>query len=254
LQHKENRGLPAARNTGIRGGSGELVAFLDADDVWSPTKLERQVPEFMACEELGLAFTSLVDCDANLLPLRGPRPFPAFRCQRVFDRLYLEGFAMPPSTVIVRRRALERCGLFDESMRKAEDFECWLRIAMIFPVSCVPEPLCLRRTNPQSITQQSSLDADIRYAFRAFDLCQRAAEHNSIHLPMSPERRKVLFLRRRYLENLRYGDMEVASYYYRRLLKFTKMDFTLLLFSIIYKLYWYMQRNIRRVSKSNLFT
>lgn len=206
IVHPENRGLPAARNTGLRASDAPLVAFLDADDVWLPGKLERQVKEFVDAPSIGLVYGSLLDCDMSLTPLGPPRKVRPKRAEWVFDELYLKAFAMPPSTVMVRREVFERSGYFDETMRKAQDFECWLRIAMDYPISAVPEPLCLRRVNPQSITATTGLERGIGYVFRVFDLCGAAAERKGVRLPMSVEARKRLFLWRSLRDSLLGND------------------------------------------------
>ncbi len=206
IAHPENRGLPAARNTGIRASDAHLVAFMDADDVWLPRKLERQVLEFTRTPQIGLVYSSLLDCDMELKPLGAPRKVKTRRAEWAFNELYLDAFAMPPSTVMVRREVFERCGHFDETMLKAQDFECWLRIAMDYPISGIPEPLCLRRVNPQSITATTGMERGMDYVFRAFDLCGAAAKRKGIPLPMSLESRKRLFLWRSLRDSLLWND------------------------------------------------
>lgn len=194
--HHENQGLPAARNTGIQASAAPLVAFLDADDVWLPRKLERQVQEFAHAPSTGMVYSSVLDCDLELNPLGPPRKVKARKGEHVFNELYLQAFPMPPSTVMVRREVFERCGRFNETMLYTEDFECWLRIAMKYPISAIPEPLCLRRINPRSITATRGLERGIGYVFQAFDLCGAAAQRTGISLPLCVESRKRLFLRR----------------------------------------------------------
>lgn len=218
LHHAKNRGLPAARNTGILAGSSELLAFLDADDVWAREKLEKQLPEFDGPDPPGLSYTSLFDCDAELRPLGPPRPFQRRVRRDVFCELYLQAFPIPPSTVIVRRRVFDACGLFDESMLKAQDLEFWLRVAMRFTVSCLPEPLCYRRANAQSITMAAGFERHTHFALRAFELCAQAAAAAGVPLPADTEERKATFLRRSLREALRRGDREAARFFVGKLM------------------------------------
>ena len=71
IRHETNRGLPAARNSGIRASTSALIAFLDADDAWTSDKLKRQIAEFAGDDPPGLSYTSLVDCDTQLQPYIG---------------------------------------------------------------------------------------------------------------------------------------------------------------------------------------
>jgi glycosyltransferase involved in cell wall biosynthesis len=217
LHHERNRGLPAARNTGTRASRAELVGFLDADDVWDPAMVARQTAEFARHRGLGLAYTRVTDCDERLVPLGAPRPFPARSAERVFDALYRDAFAIPPSTVFVRREALLRAGLFDETMRRKEDFECWLRMAMLFPVSCLPESLCRRRVHTRSLSQTTDAEENMRYDALCFTKCAEAAAREGVTLPMPAEARVLLGKKRRLREFLRYGHDETARAYRRAL-------------------------------------
>ncbi len=213
IRHAVNRGPSAARNSGICAGNSELIAFLDADDVWTPEKLEKQLGEFKVSDPPGLSYTSLIDCDMQLKPLERSRKFKRRIRESVFDELFLDAFPIPPSVLIVRRTAFDLCGLFDETMLKAEDYECCLRIAMRSSISCIAEPLCLRRNNPGSITATSGFEKDVYYSCRAFDLCGKAAATARVDLPMSVEERKILFLRRRYWESILWHNKERQAFY-----------------------------------------
>ncbi|HEX8187468.1 MAG TPA: glycosyltransferase [Pyrinomonadaceae bacterium] len=129
---RENGGQAAARNTGIRHTAAPLVAFLDADDLWLPEKLERQL------EVLGRTGADLVYADGYVFfddgsPERDDAfavvPGPADGATML--RLLHEQNRIATLSVVVRRGALERVGLFDESRRiqNCEDYDLWLRLA-----------------------------------------------------------------------------------------------------------------------------
>lgn len=215
VRHKKNRGLPAARNTGIAESDADLLAFLDADDVWTTDKLSKQLDSFRSNDRIGLCYTGVIDCDMALSQVQKAKT-PRARCgEDIFRELYLDAFPMPPSTVVVRHEVFSTCGMFDESMLKAQDFECWLRITMRYPISCIPEPLCKRRLNPSSITSTAGVQRDMYYAPRAFDLCAAAAERWGIALPMPVEDRKLLFFKRRCHEAFKAGRIDAATEYRR---------------------------------------
>lgn len=217
IRHAANRGLPAARNSGIAAARSDLLAFLDADDEWLPEMIARQVAEFAAHPGLGLCFTDLVECDEDFRPIRARLGYRARHAEEVFDELYRDAFPMPPSTVFVRREVFERAGPFDESMLIKQDYECWLRIAMWYPVSCLPEPLCRRRVQSASLTQKSDAGRKLAYEKRLFELCGAAAARWGKTLPMPVADRIALSQRRRMREMLSYGEVAAAAVYRREL-------------------------------------
>jgi glycosyltransferase involved in cell wall biosynthesis/GT2 family glycosyltransferase len=135
VEHHANRGLAAARNTGIRASASPFVAFLDSDDLWHPDYLSRMVQALVRHPDAGVAFTDAWVFDDRTHRLRrrsamhrqhspgDGRLAPGL----LLDELLKRNFMWVSTTV--RRTALERVGLFDESLRAAEDYELWLRVA-----------------------------------------------------------------------------------------------------------------------------
>jgi glycosyltransferase involved in cell wall biosynthesis len=133
--HQRNRGLPAARNTAIQVGRGELYALLDADDEWLPDHLALAVAAFDADPGLGLLHANIerIDEAGELLWVCGPRwrgagdPYTALA-------LRLEHVSCP--TAVFARRCIEAVGDFDLQFTGlgCEDRDLWLRIIERFPV------------------------------------------------------------------------------------------------------------------------
>jgi glycosyltransferase involved in cell wall biosynthesis len=122
----ENRGVAAARNTAIRQARGELIAFIDSDDLWMPDYLSYQVGQLDADPSADIVYPNAVIFGAGesgrKLAMKLSRPTP----EVTFSRLVTEECAVVVSA-LARKTALERVGLFDEQLCRCEDFDLWLR-------------------------------------------------------------------------------------------------------------------------------
>jgi glycosyltransferase involved in cell wall biosynthesis len=124
-----NTGGPAApRNFAISKTNGHYVALLDHDDVWYPTKLERQLEHFAADSGLALSFTAhrcVGSVEESVIRHAHWDPEPSV----VLDKLLRSVAVGPTSTVVVKREALARVPPFDGTARTGDDWKMWLHIA-----------------------------------------------------------------------------------------------------------------------------
>ena len=145
LPHLGNPG--AARNVALRQAQGSYVAFLDSDDLWMPNKLETQLAVLESQPERQWSYTDFVRVDSAGASIDYERATPRIPYQgHVFEPLLKlrAGIAMP--TVMASRELLARAGGFDEGFQLHEDYELWLRLALLSPVSRLAQPLaCVRR-------------------------------------------------------------------------------------------------------------
>lgn len=145
---QENAGAAAARNRGIREARSRWVAFLDSDDVWLSTKIERQLSTLAALgSEFGLCFT---DCVFEGDPAMTASAFQeaglddvdecgAFQDASISILEGREPFYTP--TVLADRLLLERVGRFDEALTIREDTDVFFRLSLITKFCFVPAPL-----------------------------------------------------------------------------------------------------------------
>jgi glycosyltransferase involved in cell wall biosynthesis len=136
-----NKGVSAARNLGILNAGGELISFLDSDDLWLPEKLSRQTaffdhyPEALICqtEEIWIRNNKRVNSKK--------------RHQKPEGMIFEQSLALclvSPSAVMVRKKLLDEVGLFDEELPACEDYDLWLRIAWKYPVYRLDEALIVK--------------------------------------------------------------------------------------------------------------
>lgn len=173
-----NSGAAAARNLGAREARGELIAWLDADDVWEPEHLATVAPLAERFPEAAVAFSRTRAFGAGasdewvaLIP--EGRPVDAFRES-------LGRTIVPQNTAVVRRAALLAVGGYDESLRVAEDYDVWLRLSRRYPFVCTHAVTCrLRRHAEQTsrdVYRYWRAEYEVRQRFRARAIAEEPAE------------------------------------------------------------------------------
>jgi glycosyltransferase involved in cell wall biosynthesis len=151
--HQRNRGVSAARNTGLQRATGQLIAFLDADDVWHPAKLALQVRALEANPDLGMLGT-----ETFCWP--GPVPTPDLDAPTLREITWSDLVVknhFTTSSILVRRAVLESVGptFFDTELHGPEDYDLWLRIAETWKAAVLGVSLTGYRSSPLGLGNQA---------------------------------------------------------------------------------------------------
>lgn len=186
---QENRGAAAARNAGILAATGDLIAFLDADDAWLPELLSEQI------RLLSRSGADLVYSDAYLEDASG-RPKGRFTdtapsCGDVtLESLLAQRCTVLTSSVVMRRDTLMKVGLFDPQIRRGQDFDLWLRLAHAgAPIQYHSDPLLRRRVHPSGLSGTPAQELE-----RALSILEKASA-----LDLSDRERLALLGRQQHL-------------------------------------------------------
>jgi len=154
---QKNEGAAAARNLGISHARGEFIAPIDADDIWLPNNLQKQMARMLACDaSVGVVYSWSFDIGADDLPLGS---FHAYEIEGdVYTTLLCHNFLGNASATLVRASCLKEVGLYTrdfwhDGVQGCEDWELYLRIAAKFQFKVVPEFLIGYRKSPQSMSQ-----------------------------------------------------------------------------------------------------
>lgn len=152
LISQQNQGVSVARNTGIAQAQGEYVAFLDADDLWEPTKLEKQVRCLEDNPAVGLVYTWTALIDQWGKPTS--RVWISHIEGNVWEQIVVEDMISNGSSPMVRRSCFETAGVFDPNLISSEDRDMWTRIAARYPFAVVKEILTFYRRHPGNTTNK----------------------------------------------------------------------------------------------------
>ena len=145
-----NAGVSASRNRGLYHATGELISFIDADDLWLPNKLEDQFKALQENPKAAVAY-SWTDWIGESNQLLGRGSYLPEQGD-VFAKLLLNDFVASGSNCLIRRQALIEVGSFDESLAHGEDWDLWLRLAARYEFALVPAPQILYRISPNSVS------------------------------------------------------------------------------------------------------
>jgi glycosyltransferase involved in cell wall biosynthesis len=155
LVQQANGGVCSARNRGIAAAAADYVALLDADDLWAPTKIEKQLARLQAAgPDVGLCYTQfvIVDGEGRITGV-DPAPRPEGRVLREICRRNFVGHGSSP---LIPKRILEEVGMFDlDQIQGCEDLRLYFRIAERYEFAVVQEPLVGYRMVPGSATSNA---------------------------------------------------------------------------------------------------
>ncbi len=166
LVQRPNGGISVARNDGVSAASGELLAFLDADDLWMPDRVQRMADALSGSPEADAAVCSTQVVDRDLKPLGVIHQDPAVTIRDLL--LCQASVASVSSNLLIRRSAFDEVGRWDERLRGSEDWLMTFRLLRRDRLVAVLEPLVQYRVHGTNMSVSAErLERDM---LRAFDL------------------------------------------------------------------------------------
>jgi glycosyltransferase involved in cell wall biosynthesis len=167
----ENAGVAVARNRGISHATGEFIAFVDADDLWTPDKLELQLAALRQHPEAGAAYSwtyFMYEQEGSVVPGK-----PVFFEGNVYPKLLVNNIVGNGSNILVRRKAIESVGEFEPTLKSCEDWDFYIRLAAKWHFVVVPKYQILYRQSPKAMT--SKVEVMEKEALRVVERAYQAA-------------------------------------------------------------------------------
>lgn len=242
--HLTGSGVSRARNVGMAQSRGGFIAFLDADDVWFPGKLEAQVRYFDAHPDVGVVFgkfirwpslpdgrfapaSSLIQ-DATGLTAREPE-----RSGWLYTRL-LDGLLVGMNTAVVRRSVYEAIGGFNEAMRQGEDYDFWLKASRIAQMHSLDGNVALYRIHSASAMHRLSKDNQLSILLKMATMRWGLSDQHGNQAPSTTFKKRVAITHFDHAySHFWHGDLAVARRYFRQSLSGDHRRFRSMLYLII---------------------
>ena len=179
---QKNKGPGAARNLGLRNAKGEIIAFLDSDDLWLPNHLEYIAEFFKIYPEAGMAYTQ-----NDIIYAEDTRRKPVnYKYKRIeiphtekkegfwlYDGLvfgrYLESCISATPCTAVRKKVFEETGMFNEELSSSQDYEMWLRISNKYRIGAIRKPTVLVLAQAKSISETTTPERVNKNKIRLFN-------------------------------------------------------------------------------------
>jgi glycosyltransferase involved in cell wall biosynthesis len=149
---QQNKGVAAARNAAIRNATGELIAFLDQDDLWLPDKLELQVSYLQYHPNVPLVHANVacIDDAGQEVDFHWDTQVEGMCFRELFARNRIAVL-----TVLVRKDCLQEVGPLNEKLSGVDDYELWLRIARRFPIGHMDDVVAHYRFHDRNVSRDS---------------------------------------------------------------------------------------------------
>jgi len=221
---ERNQRVAGARNLGLLISSGEYITFLDDDDVRLPGSLDRQIKLLQTDSEAGLIYGQAILIDQSGKPTNQSYPRACPRGDVLWE-LLVQNF-IPCGTAVFRRSCLDRVGLLDQSLAGLDDWDLWVRIAELYSIIALEEPVMgWRQSTPAS---QQGTSAAALIVLRSVQQFQKGWKNLPRVLNASPAMKRRAW--RRFSANMSaHLSYEVLrALRHRQLLQATKNLFALL--------------------------
>lgn len=249
-------GVSISRNRGIEKASGQFISFLDADDIWTPEKLEKQLKALQANPQASVAYSWVDYIDENGEFFRHGNHISING--NAYEKMLIQNVLENGSNPLIRRQALINVGNFDPSLKFAEDWDMWLRLASCYDFVTVPHAHVLYRMSFSSVSTNvlemekaclQFIEKSFNNAPTSLQYLKRKSLTNLYHYLTfksleSPSGQKNAIIAMRFFKNVIWHDLSVIIDWKKIFEVFFKVTMVILLPP---KQYRYLKTKIKRI-------
>lgn len=214
IEDKEQKGPAAARNQGAAKAKGKYIAFLDSDDLWEKSKLEKQLRFLRENPEFKICYTNekWIRNGEHLNQMKKHQKYHGW----IFEKC-LPLCIISCSSILMEKSVFDDLGGFDETLPVCEDYDLWLRMSLRYPIAYLDEPLIVKRGGHADQLSKKYWGMD-RFRIRALEkllVLELTAGQRRMVLQELARKYKVFLAgswnRGRYLQWLRYKLKSIIS-------------------------------------------
>jgi len=174
--YQKNSGVSSARNAGIKEAKNDWLAFLDSDDTWHETKIEKQIEFHKQNKGILLSHTNeLWKRNDKIINQKKHQLKPSGFC----FLQNLEACKIGPSTVMIHKDIFSKIGLFDENLIVCEDYDLWLRISKEFEIGYLEEKLMTKYAGHENQLSFTTFAID-QYRIQALEKHLKSEHKNDV--------------------------------------------------------------------------
>lgn len=214
------------KNFAIRKSTGNYIAFIDSDDWWADNKLEKQIQLLTQQPNIGFSITDAVTFkDAIVLSPRTYTHKQHIECDNIFNRMKENRFVVYNPTLVLRRKCLEKTGLFDEDMPYGSDYHFNMRLAYHYDAGIIYESLLWRRLHDTNESNQIPVENyegyvnTFEYLYRHNMVSKKYLQKAKSHALFSignvhKQKHNRPEARRHYVQSLKYNPLQPKCYWH----------------------------------------
>lgn len=158
---QDNRGVAHARNTGIRIARGEYIAFLDSDDLWESSKLEKCV-NYLNIGEFDFVYSKVKMFNDDISNAYSYEYVEPIKESNEYYRLLIFDY-IPTLSVVLKKSVLDKIGNFDINLNGTEDWDLWIRIVEKYQIKFISDELAFYRVSENGLSKNRNLHLKEEY-------------------------------------------------------------------------------------------
>ncbi len=151
--YKNNGGTPSAYNLGISAATGRYIAFIEQDDIWMPKKLSQQIEFLDKHTSFGMVYSPVYLLREEITSKQSDINHQDMEGEYGFKEFFIKNRILNCSSVLLKREAIQKAGMFRTDLKLAFDYDLWLRVSAHFKIRNLGVPMVKYRIHEDNLSK-----------------------------------------------------------------------------------------------------